>query len=560
MKHYVPLLLLAATAAVPLPAQTPAPSLPLTFPPGVSPTGAPPANPSAAQPTVTVVAGDAPPPVPSVSPAPITVSPSIVFPALPKLAKLEAQPTGDLIREPASPLDQKVAKWRSDNEPLARFFGALGRAYKTSFIVDAGVTGTVSIDMQDCTLRDLLRAVTETNDLFTEERGGYISISRNQTVLYLIEYPKLNRTSQGSTSVNLSSGSRGNQTGGLGGSGSAPASTATTGNNANGQGGSSGNGDTTSLTIQQSNDGNFWVEIETEIKGMLRTDEKLVLNRFSGIAALTAAPRRQAELKRYVDFLNERINEQVLIEAQFVEITTDSQKKLGVDWSVAFSRADQLGVRLNAATAATNLTTVGPNTLSPDTFVTNLGVGKATLVIHALEEQGNVKIVSEPKIRTLNNQPAYIIQGTEDVFFSLASSTQITTPGASNAFTTTQDVYSQNPVTIGTVLYVNPMIGPRGITLDILPSVTRLQGVRTSPDNRQTAPTTQQRKMSALVRMKDGETVMIGGLYTTTESSGERSIPFLGKIPGLGKAFRTDVAVTGQTQFVIFLTVKRVRT
>lgn len=92
------------------------------------------------------------------------------------------------------------------------------------------------------------------------------------------------------------------------------------------------------------------------------------------------------------------------------------------------------------------------------------------------------------------------------------------------------------------------------ITLDVLPAITRLQAIVTSPDGRQTAPVTEVKQASTIVRLRDGETAIIGGLISEETAETERRIPLLGKLPLIGAAFRSKANLRARTELVIFLT------
>lgn len=442
-------------------------------------------------------------------------------------------------------LDQKVPYYRVESMPVTKAFSALGRSFNVSFIVEpeAGA-GVVSLEINGATLRDVVRGLTEPYGLFAEKNGQSFSIRRFRVVNYLIDYPQLTRSGSGSSSISLT-GNRGGQTNA--GQGNSMAMT--------GQG---GGGDTTSIQITGSNQNTFWSTIEAELKSMLSDGEHLVLNKFSGIAQISAPPRRQETIREFIDLMNHRINQQVIIDAKIVEVTLNDDNKLGIDWSQVSTRVG--GFALNRIATATNIAAMGGDNLPPDTFTASMASGKLSAVLKALAEQGEAKTVSQPRIRTLNNQTAMIKVGTDRVFFSLASSTVINQPGQGSGFATSQDVYSQNNVTIGTVLSVTPQVSANGsVTIDVLPALTRLESIETSPDNRQTAPNTQIKTASTIVRLKDGETAVIGGLIMESEGRVSRGIPYLSKIPGVGKAFRTDSTTKSRTELVIFLTAQVVQ-
>lgn len=442
---------------------------------------------------------------------------------------------------PVDPLLQKVEFYRADNKNVSQAFSALGRSFGVTFIVEPEAQGqVVSLEINDGTLGDVVRGLTEPYGLYAERSGGGYSVRRFKVVNYLIDYPQITRSGQGSSSISLS----GNAS--MGNSASGTIQTA-------GGGAAGGSGDTTSIQITQTNQNNFWATIEGELKSMLSDGERLILNKFSGIAQISASPRRHDTIREFIDTLNRRINQQVVIDARIVEVTLHDDNKLGIDWTQAATSVG--GINFAGGLTNTNVTAIGGSVLSPDSFNFSMSSGKVAAVIKALAEQGEVKTVSQPRIRTLNNQTAMVKVGTDRVFFSLASSTVINQPGQGSGFATSQEVYSQKNVTIGTVLALTPQVSANGsVTIDVLPALTRLESIETSPDKKQTAPNTQIKTASTIVRLKDGESAVIGGLIFESEGSSMRGVPGLSRVPVVGKAFKTDSVSKTRSELVIFLT------
>jgi MSHA biogenesis protein MshL len=145
--------------------------------------------------------------------------------------------------------------------------------------------------------------------------------------------------------------------------------------------------------------------------------------------------------------------------------------------------------------------------------------------------------------------------GQDQPFFRLQQSTSLIQPGTATSFNQTQNTYTVSTITIGTILAVTPQVGTdRVITLDVLPAITRLQAIVTSPDGTQTAPVTEVKQASTIVRLHDGETAVIGGLIAEDEGKTERGIPILSAVPVLGRAFRTQATIKTRSELVIFLT------
>ena len=447
-----------------------------------------------------------------------------------------------------SPLDQPVGPLRFEKTPLPAALRALGRTGQTMIQAEAGITGEVTVDFGGGTVRAALTALLEPAGLFFEATASGIVVRQRQTVLYAIDYPQLTRSGSGSASITL-----GGATGGGGGNSHGIQTGASQPNLTNGNTAS----DATQVSISQENQNTFWTTLEAELRTMLKEGDSLVLNRFSGVAQIAAPVKRHESIRAFIELVNRRITQQVEIEARIVEVTLRDEQKLGVDWDLAASTLD--GVRVQAR-APLDVAGVGGTLLGANSFAATLGFGRASAVIQALKQQGEVKTVAQPRLRALNNQTAFIKVGEDRPFFRLQQTTTLQQPGATTAFNQTQETFSVSTITIGTILAVTPQIdGDRMITLDVLPAITRLQAIVTSPDGRQTAPVTEVKQASTIVRLRDGETAIIGGLISEETAETERRIPLLGKIPLIGAAFRSKANLRARTELVIFLTPRLVR-
>jgi len=436
-------------------------------------------------------------------------------------------------------LDQSLNRLRFEDADLPTVLQTIGRATDTTILFGPEVAGKVTLEINAGTLRQVLDAITFPLGYFFEIRDEAVVVGLHQTVLYAIDYPQLTRSGSGSASITLG----GNQ------SGEGLSSANRRQNLGNSAGGSA---DATQVSISQENPNTFWISLESELRTMLNDDESLVLNRFSGVLQITATRSRHKVLRAFIDLVNNRISQQVEIEARLVEVTLRDEQKLGVDWDLAATTVN--GMTLDGS-APLEVAGVGGTLISGSTFSANLGFGEASAVIHALQQQGEVTTVAQPRLRALNNQTAFIKVGEDRPFFRLQQSTTFQQSGTTVPFNQTQESFSVSTITIGTILAVTPQIDAQGvITLDVLPAITRLQSIVTSPDGKQTAPVTEVKQASTIVRLRDGETAIIGGLISEETGSSQRAVPVLGQIPVLGAAFRSRASLRSRTELVIFLT------
>jgi len=168
-----------------------------------------------------------------------------------------------------------------------------------------------------------------------------------------------------------------------------------------------------------------------------------------------------------------------------------------------------------------------------------IGSGSRNEVIKFLKTQGNVKAISNPKIMTLNNQPALISVGSE-FFYKIQQTTQQQSSGGGVASTLENDVVSS--VFAGILLDITPEIDDNGmITLKVNPSLSETcQDIASDEDGatRDVPPDLNRRQLSSVVSVRDGERVILGGLIQSKDSINENKVPLLGDVPILGWLFK----------------------
>ncbi len=446
------------------------------------------------------------------------------------------------------PLDAAVQSFRVAQAPIAAAFLSVSRSYGVTFVLDPGLKGEVSLELRQGTVRDVIDALARSQGLYWRREGRLIAVRRNVTRFYEIDYPQMTRAPpRGGSSVNLSA-----QAGTA--AGSNPAGLAPPGTAA---GAAGGQNDQTNLTIVQQNQNTFWADLQSELSGLAQAGESVAVNKFAGLAAVTAPPARQGDFQAFIDTVNRRISRQVRIAARVVEVELNSQHQLGVDWALAGLKAG--GLTLGGLGTATGFSALGGQTLAGATVTGTLAKGGISAVLSALRQQGEVHALSNPSVLSLSNQTAFVKVGTEQTFFSLQNSTTITQAGATSPIATTQASYAQNPVTIGTVLYVTPEVNGDGtVTVDVLPALTQLVGVDTSPDGQQTAPRMDIKALSTIARLRRDQSVMIGGLIYDATAAQSRQVPGLADLPLLGRAFGTTARTRSRTELVIFLAAESV--
>ncbi|MGH7972458.1 MAG: pilus (MSHA type) biogenesis protein MshL, partial [Limisphaerales bacterium] len=324
----------------------------------------------------------------------------------------------------------------------------------------------------------------------------------------------------------------------------------------------------------------FWKELRTELDFLLTDAGKksLAVNMTAGILQITDRPSALKRIENYLSGVDQSIHRQVDIEAKIYDVTLNDQFQFGIDWvHMAEAYGGMLGFGGSTLPVANGGAQLGDSALGGinrfpiigSSASTAPGVNLTTLVftnfntsaaVNALAQQGNVEVISKPRIRTMNNQTAMIKVGEEVPFFN-TTTTLIpgTTVGTSTALSSTL----VSSVTIGTILSLTPQISENDwISMEVSPVLTSLKAVTTfsgggggtTGTSGATAPDLDTKQASTLVRMHDNTTVVLGGLIQSQQAKNDTKVPILGDIPLLGKLFTGTFRFTQRRELVIFVT------
>ncbi|HYG76468.1 MAG TPA: type II secretion system secretin GspD [Planctomycetota bacterium] len=223
---------------------------------------------------------------------------------------------------------------------------------------------------------------------------------------------------------------------------------------------------------------------------------------------------------------------QVFIKVLIAEVTHDKSTDAGVDASVLTNGTVQsVMTDFNAASQ-----TVG--------LITKLAHKDLAVTLHALEQVGKLEILSRPYILASDNQLSSITVGQEVPFIVSSRTTE-----------TGQTINTIQYQDIGIILSVTAHINEEGLViLDVAPEVSSLTGTTVPISENVSAPVFAKRSALSRVGIKDGQTIVIGGLMEDRKTETEQGVPILRKIPGLGTLFRRKQTTKAKTELLIFLT------
>lgn len=491
---------------------------------------------------------------------------------------------------------------------------ALARDAKMNVDIHPGINGTVSMNVLDQTLTEILDRVARQVDMRYEISGKSLTVMPDSPFLktYRVDYPNIARNAQTtiSTSTNVAS------TGGAPGSSSSSSS-------------SGSNASTTSIANTANN--RFWETLVTNVKDLLRETDKVlpdgssettteqtaqqtatpqpgattaaaptttssgrttnapvpaqlnqqantvvrrttyreaasvIANPENGIISVRATARQHEKVREFLDRILGNARRQVLIEATIAEVDLNDRYQQGIDWSIVKTAGSSAGsqILLRPAGPSTGLNTGGMvSTLSAFAWNKTGFRGKydITAVLALLESFGTLRVLSSPKVSVLNNQTSVLKVVDNAVYFTIE-----VTPGTPATATTaaTPATYTTtiNTVPIGFLMTVTPQISENGeVILNLRPTISRISGYANDPNpalaqNNLTnaIPIVQTREMESIMRVQSGDIAILGGLMQDTRDFKTDEVPGLNRIPFLGELFKFKDNRSRKSELVVFL-------
>lgn len=471
---------------------------------------------------------------------------SLAFAGL-ALAQVEALPSATPGGPAGMPkvVPATLFSFSAEEVSIKQALALFARANHLNIVPDLDVEGSVTVEFRDLPLDLAMSALLEANGYYCVQDGPLLRVRNRETRLFQIDYIHVTRSGQGSNAVQISSSGGGSSGGGSGGSSA---------------GSSSGSGsEGSTMTVTNSSTINFWGDLGEQLKSMVSATGSYTINSLAGTVLVRDSHRNIEMIGQFIANVTASVVRQVDLEVEIYEVALNDSTQLGINWGYLSENLDTVFSTLPGAGRVDALLpgagglivqapVFGPPPSAPGIRIDHQR-GNLRAIVDALKQQGNLKVVSTPRLRTLNNQPAVVRVGQDFPIFIR----QVTTaPGSPPVTTVTETVQT---VTVGTVLSITPQISSDGlITLDLTPAVSRLVQIATSASGDTNAPVIDIRQASSIVRVRDGATIVMGGLVQDNASTTHRKIPILGSIPILGKAFSGEYKSSERTELVFFLT------
>ena len=288
-----------------------------------------------------------------------------------------------------------------------------------------------------------------------------------------------------------------------------------------------------------------------DLRPEIQSEDEIIINAVAGTVTVMGSEKQHQLIQSYLDGVTSSSQRQVLIEATIAEVQLSNAYQAGVDWSrlatgdgFSFSQ-ELLGGNLGAAPRLV----VG--------YANSNSSADISASIRLLEQFGNTRVLSSPKIMALNNQPALLKVVDNVVYFEIEVQTQTTT----NAPSLTTFDTTPRTVPVGLVMSVLPQVSETGmVSLTVRPTISRV--IRFVPDPNPAlatagveslVPEIQVREMESMLQVGSGQTVVLGGLMQDDVRRDRDQVPFIGSAPTVGDVFAYRDEEVTKSELIIFL-------
>lgn len=437
-----------------------------------------------------------------------------------------------------------------NNTPAQQVFMAIVSGTRYSMLLHPDIDGAISLNLKDVTVFDALEAIREMYgyEYKVDDNRIYIQPLGLQTRIFQVNY--LTGQREGKSSLRVSSGSVSDSTR------TTTGATSTTTN--------SGSNSTAldSSKVSMTSNADFWDELSKSLVAIVGTEKgrSVIISPMSGVIVVRATADEMKNVAAYLKASQISIERQVILEAKIVEVQLNESFQSGVNWAV-FGHGPNSGLSVGNLGAGTVLQKSGPlaagasavdftaiTSTSPkfganpgSDLVSNVAAGlfgmafqtsNFAALLNFLETQGDVHVLSSPRIATLNNQKAVLKVGTDEFFVTNVTNT--TTTGTS---TTSTPSVTLQPFFSGIALDVTPRIDQDGeIILHVHPSVSLVSTVNKTVDVGGVGGTlnlplasSSVSETDSIVRARDGQIVAIGGLMRQATFDDQSGLPGLPK-------------------------------
>jgi len=451
------------------------------------------------------------------------------------------------------PLGTRVVTVELRNTPLRDALYSIADAAGLNLVIERGVNPEVPVTMsiKNVKAEEAIRSILNGAGYFFTLQGNILTIKAIDTRIFEFGQPPLIQQYSIDVGGDILGTAMQNAGGGSQGGG--------------GSSGGRGTGvdDDLKGKVQQKIEAdtkafNFWDAVQSGLETILHItgDQQTAesdgavrpsfhINRMTGTVMVTATKHDLEQVERYLTALKNSLNRQVIIEARIFEVTLSKGMKYGFDWSWVASGSTRIETNNFGSV-------INPDTAHVQVHITT---DDFTGVLRAIESQGTVKMLSNPRVNIMNGQSALLSVGRSQTFLSAIETNISNNIGGNPVITYTTDTSS---VLSGVMIGIVPYINENGeLAMSITPIISELIRLEERPIGKEgtaiALPTVDLRQLSTTVKVKDNEMIIIGGLVQTKRKTDDNYLPIIGRIPLIGYLFKRFDHSDEQTDIIILL-------
>jgi len=451
-----------------------------------------------------------------------------------------------------NPLLEKRFDISAKDVDVRSFFSSLVDESPYSVVFDSDLTGQLSLHLKQVTLDEALTVIADLYGYVIEKNGRILQVSHATltTEIFSFNYLLLERNGKSQTSISSGGITQGQNGNNSGNNGNPNSGVGQNGGRNNGQGGSNGVNGT---YIESSTDTNYWKELEETLTALIGgEDRKVILSPQAGLVTVRGYPQDIATVKDFLARSQENLQRQVILEARIIEVTLSDGYQQGIEWQNLLRHNDS--TNFSFSTTGSQLSDAITSSIGG---VASLNFANADFsgVVSLLSTQGDVNVLSSPRVTATNNQKAVIKVGADEYFVTEVSSTS---SNVGNNVVSNPEV-ELTPFFSGIALDVTPQIDEQEqVLLHVHPSVVDVveqqktielqNGTFQLPLARSAI-----RETDTVIKANSGDVVVIGGLMSSRTTDDESKVPVLGSIPILGELFTNRKEQVKKTELIILI-------